>query len=58
MLDHRVIREPHLPGNAQSLRDADPTLEVHAGIRLDRGDAVEVLQEVEMPEGPAELAVR
>ena len=58
MVDHRVLAgKPDLAGDPQRLRDADAALEVHAGIRLDGGHAVEMLQEIEMPEGPAELAV-
>ena len=57
MLDHRMAGKPDLAGNAQGLGNADPALEIHAGIRLDGGDAVELLEEVEMPEGAAELAI-
>ena len=35
----------------------DAALEVHASIGLDGGDPVEVLEEIEVPEGAAELAV-
>ncbi len=58
MLDHRVPGEADLAGDAQRLVDADPALEVHAGVELNRRHPVQVLQEVEVPVGPAELAVR
>jgi hypothetical protein len=59
MVDHRMMAgEADLAGDPQSLRNADAALEVHAGIGLDGGDAIEMFQEVEMPEGAAELAIR
>jgi hypothetical protein len=57
VLDHRVAREADLAGDAQRLRDADAALKFmpeSASIESPR----RVLQEVEVPEGAAELAVR
>ena len=49
--------EADLARHAHGLGDSDAALKVHASIGLDGGDPVEVLEEIEVPEGAAELAV-
>ena len=57
MRHHRVRRVAHLVADAERLRHADATLEVHPAVAVLGGDAGQALQEVEMPIGPAELAI-
>ena len=58
MVEHRMRSgEADLAENARRLGLVVHAREVDAVIDLDGGDAVELLQEIEMPAGAAELAV-
>jgi len=57
VLDHRMAGKADLADDAQRLVDADAALEVHAGVELDRRDALKMFQKIEVPVSPAELAV-
>lgn len=59
VVEHRVVvGEAHLPSDVHGMRLRRDALESHAAVFLDDLDAIEAAEEVEMPEGPAELAIR
>ena len=57
MLQHRMVGEAELAGDADALRLGLDALELDAVIELVDLDIVEHAEEVEMPPGAAELAV-
>ena len=57
MLQHRVVGEADLAGDADALRLGLHALKLDAVIELVDLDAIEHAEEIEMPERAAELAV-
>src|SRR5215470_20209533 len=57
MLDHRMARKSELAGDAHALVAGGDAGKCDAGIHDVAFDAVEAPEKIEMPPGPAELAV-